>query len=364
MSRVIRIWEKTSRALTAPLAEAGLTPAPSYLFLELIRRCTHRCNMCNIWKEATDGMPLPEIRRIFSHRLFDRLERVILTGGEPMLRRDIGEIGEFFTKRLPRLNLVAVLTTGFGTKRIMENTRDLLKATALHPKPPRLLIQVSFDAVGETYNTIRNIRRAWEETEETVRQLLELRKTEPRLMVMLHCVIQPLNLPELDRIEAYAKERDVPVLYSLAVISATYFGNTDLAERLEFTAEEKVQAQAFLRARDGSATPETPIYYEDLASMLGGADRSRRCMMGYYMMYVRMDGTVYPCVNSGDLLMGDLTKQDPEEVWFGKRSNELRRTVRKEHCPSCASACYSDITGAKELWSAAQHKLKRLVAAA
>ena len=45
-------------------------------------------------------------------------------------------------------------------------------------------------------------------------------------------------------------------------------------------------------------------------------------------VYVRMDGTVYPCVNSGDLLMGDLTKQDPEEVWFGKRSNELRRTVR------------------------------------
>lgn len=363
MSRVIRIFEKTSRALTAPLAERGFTPAPSYLFLELVRKCTHRCNMCNIWKEASDGMALADIRRIFSHKLFDRLERVILTGGEPMLRRDIGEIGGFFAERLPRLNMIAVLTTGFGTKRILQNTRDLLGATAHHPNAPRLVVQVSFDAVGDTYNRIRNIRRAWEETEATVAALQELARTEPRLVLMLHCVIQPLNLGELDQVDGWARAHGLPVLYSLAVISDTYFGNSDLADRLEFTAEEKVQAQAFLRSHEEAVTPEMPLYYEDLAAMLGGATRSRRCMMGYYMIYVRMDGKVYPCVNSGDLLMGDLMTDDPEAVWFARESDEKRRTVRREHCPSCASACYSDITGVKELLAAAQHKVRRLVGA-
>ena len=192
-------------------------------------------------------------------------------------------------------------------------------------------------------------------------QLLALRETEPNLDLMLHCVIQPLNMHELQPIEDFSKQHKVPVLYSLAVISDTYFGNADLADRLTFTEEETVVVQEFLRSRGDAFTPETPLYYEDLASMLGGADRSRRCMMGYYMIYVRMDGKVYPCVNSGDLLMGDLTKQDPEEVWFGKESDAKRRTVRKDHCPSCASACYSDITGVKELLAAAQHKIKRKV---
>lgn len=360
MSKVIRIFEKASRAITAPLAERGFTPAPSYLFLELIRRCPHRCNMCNIWKEGTDGMPLPEIERIFSKPLFDRLERVILTGGEPMLRHDIGDVGAFFARRLPRLNMIALLTTGFGAKRILENTRNLLAQTENHPNAPRLVLQVSFDAVGDTYNRIRNIRRAWEETEETVAQLQVLARSEARLVVMLHCVIQPLNLRELDRVDTYARERGLVVLYSLAVISDTYFGNADLAARLTFTAEEKLLAQEFLRSREENASPEMPLYYEDLASMLGGATRSRRCMMGYYMIYVRMDGKVYPCVNSGDLLLGDLTVDDPETIWFARESDERRRTVRSNHCPACASACYSEITGVRELLAAARHKMRRL----
>src|SRR5439155_21186929 len=135
----------------------------------------------NIWKEGTDGMPLAEIRRIFSHELFDRLERVILTGGEPTLRRDIGGIGAFFVDRLPKLNLVAVLTTGYGSKRILAATDRLLEELDRHPRKPRLLMQVSFDAVGDTYNRIRNIGKAWTETHETVMQLLERRKTHPRL---------------------------------------------------------------------------------------------------------------------------------------------------------------------------------------
>lgn len=359
MSRIIRIYEKTSRALSAPLAERGLTPPPVYLFHELIRRCTHRCNMCNIWKEATDGMPLDEIKRVFSHPLFNRIERVILTGGEPTLRKDIKEIGAFYAKRFPKLNLVAVLTTGFGSKRILEGTKALLAELKAHPNQPRLLIQVSFDGIGEIYNRIRNIPKAWDETHETVMQLLALRKTEPLLDVMLHCVIQPINVRSLDEIEAFSSAHGVAALYSLAVISDTYFGNADLEDRLDFTQEEKQLAQDFFaRCRKVAEAPEMPLYYNDLAQMLDGGLRSRHCMMGYYMIYVRMDGKVFPCVNSGDLVMGDLTTQDPDEVWYGKGSNAARKKVRKEFCPTCASACYSDITGIKELFAAAVHKFK------
>lgn len=359
MSRIAHIFKKASRALTAPLAENGFTPTPVYLFLELTRKCTHRCNMCNIWKEGLDGMPLPEMQRIFTHPFFDQIERVILTGGEPTLRRDIGDIGRMFVDRLPRLNLIAILTTGFGSKRILTVAEQMLEQLDRHPRKPRLLVQVSFDAVGDTYNKIRNIGKAWAETQETVMRLLELRKVHPRLDVMLHCVIQPLNVRELDAIEEFSRQHNVSALYSLAVISNTYFGNADLAEGLALSTEESAMARAFLSREREYATPETPLYYEDLANMLGGATRSRKCMMGYYMIYVQMSGKVYPCVNSGDLLIGDLTKQSPEEIWFAPTSNDARKKVRRDYCPTCASACYSDVTGFKEVVFAALQKLKR-----
>ncbi len=356
--KIIRIAQKIGRALSAPIIEHGFIPAPSYLFLELIRRCPHRCNMCNIWKEGTDGMPLAEIERIFSHRLFDGLERVILTGGEPTSRKDIGEIGRFFARRLPKLNMLAVLTTGYGSKKVLAATRELLTALAEHPGSPKLVVQVSFDGIGETYNTIRNVRKAWEETEATVAQLQELRASEPNLEVMLHCVIQPLNVAELDDVAAYAQARKLPVLYSLAVISDTYFGNADIGERFAFTPEETARVQAFLLKQDQGYGAEMTLYYEDLAAMLGGAPRGRRCMMGYHMIYVRMDGKVFPCVNSGDLVLGDLTCEEPDIVWFGRDANSKRRLVRQDHCPTCASACYSDLSGVKELWAAAKLKFR------
>ena len=353
------IYQKTGRALSAPLAEKYLTPAPSYLFLELIRRCTHRCGMCNIWQDPTDGMPLDEIQRIFSAPLFGDIERVILTGGEPTLRRDLPEIADFFLDTYPKLKLMAVLTTGYGTKRIIAQTEAILKRMAGDARKPRLLMQLSFDGIGKTYDKIRNIDKAWDQTYATVLALQKLQKTYPHLDLMLHAVIQPLNVRELDQIDSFAADMGIPVLYSLAVISDTYFNNTTLQSQLAFSDEEMELAKEFLRHPRDIGSPEIQLYCQDLVNMMGGAKRERRCMMGYYMMYVQMDGKVYPCVNSGDNLLGDLRTQPAEKIWFGEDANRKRALVRKEFCPTCTSACYSEVTGLKELITAAGYKVRR-----
>jgi len=357
------IYQKAGRALSAPLAEKYFTPAPSYLFLELIRRCTHRCGMCNIWQEATDGMPFDEIQRIFSAPLFHDVERIILTGGEPTLRRDLCQITEFFLDTYPKLKFIALLTTGFGTERIIAQSETILKCMENDPRKPHLLIQLSFDGIGDTYNEIRNISKAWDQTYGTVLALQELQKSYPHLDLMLHAVIQPLNVRELDRLDTFAAELGIPILYSLAVISDTYFNNTSLQMQLAFSDEELALVKEFLGRPHNYGSPEIPLYYQDLVNMMGGATRERRCMMGYYMMYVQMDGKVYPCVNSGDYLLGDLHIQSAEDIWFGEEANHKRALVRKEFCPTCTSACYSDITGLKELITAARYKMRHWLGA-
>lgn len=347
LSNLIR---RTSRILSVPLVERGYRPDPVYLFLELNRRCNHRCVMCDIWKSPTDGLPLAEIKRLFDVGFYDKVERVILAGGEPTIRKDLVEVSQYFLDRLPRMRAMAILTNGYSTEKTVTSANRILDHIDASDDPDRYLaMQISLDGIGEEYNEIRGIKKAWARTHETVLQLKEVSRTRKNLGMMLHVVMQPRNLYQLDEIDGFARELDIPILFSPAVVSDTYFGNTEQESDLTFSPQQKEQVREFLLAREESYTDALPFYYKDVANMLTGADRSRRCMMGYYIMYVRMDGKVFPCINSGDNMLGDLTTQSPEEVWRGEKPDAMRRAVRADFCPSCPSACDNDFTSAKEL---------------
>ena len=353
-------FRRVSRILAAPLVERGYRPDPVYLFLELNRRCNHRCVMCGIWKEQTDGMPVEQIRRIFSVSFFQKLERVILAGGEPMMRKDLVEVADFFLRQLPRLRAMAILTNGFNTARTMEVAEGILDLMDRQPGRARhLAMQISLDAMGEEYDRIRGIKHAWTRTHDTVQRLSALQRTRPHLGLMLHVVIQPQNLHQLDAIDAFAREFEAPVIFSPAVISDTYFSNREQAAELSLSDEQRAVVKQFILNRREVFTEAMPFYYQDIAKMLDGAERSRKCMMGYHHMYVKMNGQVFPCVNSGDHVLGDLTTQPPEEVWRGKHADASRRTIRNEFCPTCTSACDNDITTIKEMAIHLKGKLLR-----
>lgn len=352
---------KLGRALSAPIAEHLVTPAPVYLFFEVLRRCNHRCRMCNIWKQQENGLPLDEVRRIFGAPFFRGTQRVILTGGEPTLRLDLADMAAHFVASFPKLAQLCVLTTGYNTSRILDFAGRTLDTIDAQRPDASLVVQVSLDAVGETYNQIRGIDKAWDRSVATLRGLRELAAKRQRLLVMAHSVIQPLNVDELDRLRAFCGELDVPVLFSLPVLSDSYFSNASLAQNLELTPAQVASAQRFLADADAGAAPEARFYYRDLMRMLDGAPRGRRCMMGYYMIHVRYDGVVQPCLNSADLVLGDLTRQSPEEIWYGADAGAKRKTVRRQHCPTCTSACYSDVTGVTEVLSAATDKARRVL---
>jgi MoaA/NifB/PqqE/SkfB family radical SAM enzyme len=352
---------RASRVLAVPLVERGYRPNPVYLFLELNRRCNHRCIMCDIWKHPTDGLPLADIERIFSQPFFDNFERVILAGGEPTIRKDLVEVAAFFIERMPRMRAIAILTNGYSTRKTLESVQAILDRMDAAGRGQCLAVQISLDGIGEEYNQIRGIDKAWARTHETVLQLQALAKTRPNLSLMLHVVMQPRNLDQLDTIDGFARELGIPIIFSPAVISDTYFGNASTEHSLEFDDAQKARARDFILKREASYTDAQPFYYQDIANMLQGAQRSRRCMMGYYIMYVRMDGKVFPCINSGDAVLGDLTTQTPELVWRGAVPDQARRTVRSDFCPSCPSACDNDFTSAGELISKLGVKLRKMV---
>lgn len=352
---------RSSRILAVPLVERGYRPTPVYLFLELNRRCNHRCIMCDIWKHPTDGLSFAEIQRIFSQRFFDNFERVILAGGEPTIRKDLVEIASFFVGRMSKLRAMAILTNGYSTNKIVDSVHSILDRLDAAGKGQFLAVQISLDGIGDEYNQIRGIDKAWTRTHETIQQLQKISQQRPNLGLMLHVVMQPSNIHQLETIDAFARNLGIPILFSPAVISETYFGNATAEYSLEFNPQQKQQVRDFILNRDEAYTDALPFYYKDIAEMLQGAQRSRRCMMGYYIMYVRMDGKVFPCINSGDAVIGDLTDQTPENFWRTDQADHARRTVRNDFCPTCPSACDNDFNSASEVLSKLGTKLRKAV---
>ncbi|MBU2406860.1 MAG: 4Fe-4S cluster-binding domain-containing protein, partial [Nanoarchaeota archaeon] len=65
---------------------------PLNLTIGLTNTCNSRCLTCNIWKKSSENdLSLNELDKIFQN-IGPTLEWLILSGGEPFLRKDIVEI--------------------------------------------------------------------------------------------------------------------------------------------------------------------------------------------------------------------------------------------------------------------------------
>jgi MoaA/NifB/PqqE/SkfB family radical SAM enzyme len=87
--------------------DVKLHQRPLTVSIEVTKRCNARCDFCDYWK-ITDRDDLADFTDIVKR--FDPLV-VVLTGGEPMLRRDLVSIVDSI-KRVPGFRYVTLLTHG------------------------------------------------------------------------------------------------------------------------------------------------------------------------------------------------------------------------------------------------------------
>ena len=84
-------------------------------------RCNAHCNMCDCFKDPT--RPEEEIT-LDDIRLLPEMAFTNITGGEPFIRKDIGDIVEALYKKS---NRIVISTNGYFTDRILELYRQFPK---------------------------------------------------------------------------------------------------------------------------------------------------------------------------------------------------------------------------------------------
>jgi MoaA/NifB/PqqE/SkfB family radical SAM enzyme len=194
---------------------------PTELIFFVTDRCNARCGHCfyryaidaGAGSARTDRLGLAQIERII-RSLREPLHSLVLTGGEPFLRRDLADICALFCT-LRRPDLIVLPTNGLLTEQIPAQIERICAAGA-----PHLLVQVSLDGLAGTHDAIRGQEGSFERAVATATALHGMQETHHHLDVTIATTISRRNLAELEALAAYVHE-DLALPHSFEVVRGT-----------------------------------------------------------------------------------------------------------------------------------------------
>ena len=315
-----------SRYLHSKGRKLGLPIAGNF---ELTARCNFDCPMCYVHLKQEDidaqGRELTAEQWIAIAREAKNrgMVFVLLTGGEPFVRKDFFEIYGAMKKMglLISINTNGSMLTGPVLEKLIED--------------PPFRINISlYGGCAETYRTMCG-NDAFDRVVENIRAI-----KEAGIDVRINLSITGYNRQDVEKIYRIAQELDVHVkaasyMFPSIRVNGQQFGQGDRLgpeeaaacsvawDRLRFTPEEFRSRARNMHRLAAVEPPDCPTELEE----------GVRCRAGSTSFWLTWDGRMLPC----GMMPGPVTR--PLEVGFGTAWEQLRReTGEIRACADC-SAC-------------------------
>ena len=78
---------------------AGESIYPFYASFKITHKCTLKCNFCNVWMEKTPDLSKEDVFKVLDNLGNSSITLLSLEGGDPLMRKDLGEILEYAYKK-------------------------------------------------------------------------------------------------------------------------------------------------------------------------------------------------------------------------------------------------------------------------
>lgn len=300
-------------------------PPPGYVIWDCTRRCNLNCLHCGAVKEKyARELSTEQIKGFLDQFAAMKVGMFAVTGGEPLLRRDLAEVLFHALKR--------GLKTGIATNGFLvdQGAVEWIKAARVHS------VQVSLDGLETTHNRIRGNEQSYNRAVHAIELLNRLKVP----LVSVATTVTRNNLPEIDVLRQLLPRLGVR-LWRLAVVmpigrahgSNIIPGMDQLTWLLEYVKQYNSR--------------ELHIYLGENLTFLGDWERKVRngpviCPIGFTACCIGVDGYVRGCPEQPDTVEnreGSLLDTLFQEIWqkgFGKyRNRKILDTDPK--CAGCRS---------------------------
>ncbi|MDP1571251.1 MAG: radical SAM protein [Vicinamibacterales bacterium] len=311
--------------------------------------CDARCEMCSNWTRGNrkEDMTLDQIRAAFASPLWKNIENASLSGGEPTTRNDMVEICEAMIDSFPKLRKLTINTTGLTPHRAIPMLTKVVELC--NARNVIFSMRVSIDGVGEMHGEVRNVRKAFEKAGKTITAMQELQK-QYRFNFGISSTIFSQNLEDAENILAWSKKEKLDIVFNMVRFTDAMLGNAELEGKLRpMGKEEQRMRQFFLdRVRQDPILDGQNYIYMHYADMItNGYHRTAPCPFQTQGVMLNPNGDLFFCENSD--VMGNVTTEDAESIYFRDDSLAHRREIRDHKCPTCLSPCQMNVAAIKQV---------------
>jgi len=267
--------------------------------------------MCNTWKYPTK--PEDEIKAEHLEKLPTGLGAINITGGEPLLRRDIEDIVEVLSRKAKRIE---ISTNGYFTDRIVNIAR----------KHRNITIRVSLAGLPKINDEVMGIRDGFDHGFRTILQLKELRIKDIGFAI----TVSDQNVKSLMDVYYLAKAMRVELATAVAHNSFYFHKFDNKIDDGDLATEEfRKLIEGFLKSRKTKDWFRACFNY-GLIKFIKGERRLLPCNAGTDLFFVDPYGDIYPC-NVMKESMGNIKEKSFNEIWDGEKAREVREKVK--NCP-------------------------------
>lgn len=282
--------------------------------LAVTYRCNCKCVMCYTWEHPSDKTK--EIKASDLESL-PQMVRLNITGGEPFIREDLGEILDVMKKKAKR---VVISSNGMLTRK----TLDVMS------RHKDVGVRISFDGIGETHNEIRGVKNIHEKALETLKGLKSLGIKDLGMAV----TVSDRNARDLVPLFKLAEENGVELATAI-LHNAYYFHKED--NRIEDKELVEKELKNLMREFLQSPHPKNwfrAYFTKGIADHMRDRQRAFKCTMAKDSFFVDPYGDVRPC-NVMNFPFGNIREKSFQEIWSGPAAEEARNRV-----DVCSSNCW------------------------
>jgi MoaA/NifB/PqqE/SkfB family radical SAM enzyme len=316
---------------------------PFHVTFFVTSRCNFKCGFCFYWKRGKGKeLSLSEIEKVSEN--MNKFTWLLISGGEPFLRKDLAEICEKFYLN-NGVDNITIPTNGYFTKRILNITEKVLKEC----NESFININLSVHGIGKDHDKVTGVRGSFPRLLKTYKGLSRLKRkyknmgigviltfsfyTQDKIFEVYDFVMENMEIDHFGVNFVRGAARD---------IKSKKASLEKYKEFIRFLEKEiynrrlppyKFPFSEIKTVINDILTPQTII------RILNKKTVGMPCYAGKLTAVIDEIGNVYPC----ELLnrrMGNLRDEnyDFQKIWNSKKSEELRKWIKKNKCV-CTHEC-------------------------
>ena len=303
-------------------------PDIPFLILFINSICNLTCEHCFYWRNLNrkDDLTFDELRSLSEE--LGKIDNLNLSGGEPFLREEFGEICRMFIRN-NGVEQIYVPTNGYFSERTIRQLRMVLQEPGLK----LFACELSIDGMPAYHNHFRGSAKSFQKLIETYDVLVELQKEDPRLRIHAISTATSENMEEIEALTRYLLER-CPAMdhHNIALIRGDRknpsLQGPDLARF-----QELVQTTAKLwhqREIDRYGSVVDPMLH--WAKMKTAREQRMvvPCLAGVLNGVVYSNGDISFCETHAPI--GNLREQGFVSLWKSEKARQLRESIHRKEC--------------------------------